>query len=130
MGAKRAVTPDDVQRKRDVLNYYLRLRNLDIKTLAERCGYAQQTVYNMLSEGKISAEAAERFARVLMCAPEEILTGRLSKESLRLLEAEKERQDLDIVSDERLWMRTMLLSQQRTIENLSFLAKKKITDVD
>lgn len=126
MKTKNNASSEAVERKKYVLNYYLKARNLKVKELAERCGYEAQTVYNMLSSGNITSEAAQRFADVLLCTPEELLNGQLSKEVLDLVSSEKARQDLEIVSDERLWMRTMLLSQQRTIENLSVIAREKM----
>lgn len=126
MPYKKTDVNPETQRRRDVLNYYLKRRGMDIKTLAGDCGYNPQTIYNMLSKGVFSVDAATKFSKVLLCEPEEIINGVFSHESMDAMNAEKNRVDYETVSDERLWMRTMLLIQQRTIENLSVIAREKL----
>ena len=117
---------DKKQKVKDVFNYYLKLRGLTITELARRCGYAPQSVFNMLTSGEFSDEAANKFSEVLLCTPEELMNGEISQETKGLIQMEHDRLDYTIVSDEELWMRTLLLSQQRTIENLSFLVKDRL----
>ena len=124
MGSKSSSSDERVRRIRDVFNYYLSLRGMKKNELAARCGYDPQTIYNMLSNGCFSEEAAKKISNVLMCTPEELLNGELRDSVKEQISDEKKRLDLEIVSDERLFMRTLILSQQRTIENLSFIAKE------
>ncbi len=124
MSSQTTASQAQAARVRDVFNYYLKLRGMKKNELAERCGYDPQTIYNMLSNGCFSEEAAKKISNVLMCTPEELRDGVLRDSVKEQISDEKKRLDLEIVSDERLFMRTMILSQQRTIENLSFIAKE------
>ena len=124
MSSQTTASQAQAARVRDVFNYYLKLRGMKKNELAERCGYDPQTIYNMLSNGCFSEEAAKKISNVLRCTPEELRDGVLRDSVKEQISDEKKRLDLEIVSDERLFMRTMILSQQRTIENLSFIAKE------
>lgn len=120
----------DVQKKRDVFNYFLKLRNLDIKTLAQQTNYTPQTIYNALNKGSFSISMAKKLSGVLHCLPEELTEGKFSDVVRNEIDAAKKNIDYEIVSDDRLFMRTLLLSQQRTIENLSIIAKEKYQSMD
>lgn len=131
MGVKKQDSSDLVQRRRDVFNYYLKTCGLkNIKEVAAKCGYAQQTLYNKLNGDGFNMDAARKLSEALLCTPEELMEGTLRDSVKEQIENEKIRQDYDIVLDERLWTRMMILSQQRTIENLSFIAKEKLQKLE
>lgn len=125
MADAQKISVDLTQRRRDVFNYYVKRRGMTVKAVAEKAGYSDQTVYNMLSAGEFSREASERLSKVLLCSPDELVKGQLCGEALHEIDREKTLLDYEIISDDLLWMRTMMLSQQRTIENLSAALKEK-----
>lgn len=112
-----------IKKKKEVFNYYMRLRGLELADVAARSGYEQQTLYNMLSSGAITRKAADTLSRILICRPEELIEGEFSQETMDARKEKRRKKEEEVVSDEKAWMRTMLLTQARTIENLSFLAK-------
>lgn len=112
------LTIDSNQRKRDVFNYYRNLKKYSIEEIAEKAGYSTQYLYNILSNGSFTEEAATKIASVLGCKKDELLSGQIAQDRPNLSQSE-----MEIITDERLWFRMMLLSQQRTIENLSYVAK-------
>lgn len=121
--------PDNcLEAKRAVFNHYLKLNGITIKTLAEKCGYQPSSIYNMLRNGYFSKNAAEIISKCLHCKIEELLEGRFIVKTQNVIHAEKNLKDYQIVEDERVFLRMMLLSQQRTIENLSQIARKKLKE--
>ncbi len=113
------------QKRRDVFNYYRNIRHLEVKDIAEKCQYKPQTLYNALNKGIFSTEMAKKLSRVLGCSPDELLNGTLDDVVKSEIDAAKQKIDFDIVSDEILFMRSIILSQQRTIENLSYITKEE-----
>ena len=120
--AKLDKTTDGPAQRTGVFYHYLKLRGLTIKAVAENSGLSKQTVYNAASKGSFTNSVAEKLAPVLGCQSRELTEGVLLDPGF------SERSDLEIVSDEKLFMRTVILSQQRTIENLSFVAREKFDD--
>ena len=129
MKTNEANDPDScIEARRAVFNHYLRLNGITIKTLAENSGYRPSTIYNMLSKGYFSREAAEKISRCLNCKTEELLEGRFSAKELKDIHAKKNLMDYQIVEDELIFLKMMLLSQQRSIENLSSIIRRRLKE--
>ena len=114
--------------RRLVFNHYLTLSGITIKTLAEKCGYQPSTMYNMLHTGEFSQKTAEKISKALNCEARELLEGQFLAKNQIDSHTEKNRMDHQIVEDELVFLRVMLLSQQRTIENLSFIVRNKLKE--